>query len=77
MADAPAILVIDDDPDTSALIERFLTRAGYLAGTVNNAQAAFEAIQRRHPSLILMDACMPGMDGFELCARLHERLDPA
>lgn len=59
------ILVVDDEPAVSGLIETVLSKDGY---QVSVASSGFEGISlaaKLHPSLILMDISMPDIDGYE------------
>ena len=68
------VLVVDDDPAGRLVLQRALARAGY---EVEIAHDGIEALAKlRHGAdLVLMDAAMPGLDGFEVTRRI--RLDPA
>lgn len=61
------ILVVDDEPDFSEMVQEYLTnRGGFEVETaVSGFQAGF-ALARFKPDLILLDLRMPGMDGFEV-----------
>ncbi len=64
------ILVVDDSPDSRALMGHILKRAGY---EVLEAEDGAEGLQQSFtasPDLILLDIVMPGMDGFEVCSLL-------
>ncbi len=67
----PLILVVDDDPATRLILRRALERDGYRVEEAADGAAALERFERLGPDLILMDAVMPGMDGFTACARLQ------
>ncbi len=67
----PLILVVDDDPATRLIVRRALERDGYRVEEAADGAAALECFERLGPDLILMDAVMPGMDGFTACARLQ------
>lgn len=69
----PDILLVDDNPDTIRLMARTLEGHGRLT-FATRADAALEQIRRAPPDLVLLDAEMPGMGGYELCAAL--RADP-
>jgi type IV pilus assembly protein PilB len=71
---SPLVLSVDDDPDILALVARTLTDAGIEVMSVDSGQAALEAVRHRTPSLILLDAMMPGMSGYAVCEELQ--LDP-
>ncbi|MBF0626578.1 MAG: EAL domain-containing protein [Magnetococcales bacterium] len=67
--------VVDDDPVTRLMLCRFLERHGYLAKGFANGALVLDAFDQERPDVILMDAKMPVMDGFEACRRLKERPD--
>lgn len=72
MSDAkPLILSVEDDEMMSLLIERALTGAGYRVETAADGARALEKLAAVRPDLILTDVMLPGMDGYELCARLQ------
>ena len=61
------ILVVDDVPGTLGLLNESLEAAGYTVLLAQSATFALSIIERVTPDIILIDAIMPGMDGFELC----------
>ena len=68
-------LVTDDDPGVRTALARSLTHAGAEVRTAENGVGALSAAREWNPDTILLDASMPGMDGFEVCRRLKS--DPA
>ena len=66
----PAILVVDDTPDTVRLLTAALEAAAMDVLVALDGAAALQIAARTTPDLVLMDAVMPGMDGFETCRRL-------
>ena len=72
----PLILCVDDDKVTLRAIERSLRNNGYDVLTAAGGNQALETLETATPDLILLDAVMPEMDGYEVCARLrqHEEL---
>lgn len=68
---APAILVVDDDPDMCDLIAACLGKAGYEVLVAEDGPAAFELIKHQWPALFLLDCDLPIMSGFEICERLR------
>jgi CheY-like chemotaxis protein len=64
------ILVIDDNPVNLKLIRILLTGEGYDVRTAADAKEAAKVLAEIHPSLILMDIQLPGIDGLELTRRL-------
>jgi CheY-like chemotaxis protein len=58
-----AVLVVDDDPDTREMLAAVLDREGYTVATVANGLQAIAYLRTARPQLILLDVCMPVMDG--------------
>lgn len=69
------ILVVDDDPSIQRMFYRLLKRAGYKITIADNGQDAFQKISQSIPDLILLDLCMPGLDGFQMITCLKEKPD--
>jgi CheY-like chemotaxis protein len=68
-------LVIDDDADVRATLERLLVRHGYEVSSVGDANAALEHLRTQPPpGVILLDLMMPTMNGIEFESTL--RADP-
>jgi DNA-binding response OmpR family regulator len=65
-----AILVVDDALDTLRMLCDALATEGYAVLAARDAQEALERLEIVIPDGILLDAVMPGMDGFELCKTL-------
>ena len=74
-ADAALVLVVDDVPDNVAPLHDALDDAGYTVLVALDGEAALRRAQQAQPDLILLDALMPGIDGFEVARRL--KADPA
>lgn len=68
----PTILIVDDDPQARRLIEKMMRKDQYLTHQAENGQAGVEAFQRIRPDVVLLDAMMPVMDGFEACAHIQK-----
>ncbi len=64
------ILIADDDPLLRALLVHRLAADGYHVTTVENGSEALAAITEQRPDLVVLDALMPVMDGFEVLRRL-------
>jgi CheY-like chemotaxis protein len=70
------ILVIEDDPDIQQLVQMALEfTGGYQVSVASDGPEGLGKAEAERPDLILLDAMMPGMDGFEVCRRL--KADPA
>jgi len=67
------ILVVDDDPSISRLIEFNLKLVGHEVFCVYDGQAVFEAITEFRPSLIVLDLMLPIMDGIQVCQKLRSQ----
>lgn len=66
------ILVVDDDPVNVSLLVHTLQNSGFNTLTAGNGEQAIEQARQNKPHLILLDAMMPGITGFETCARLKQ-----
>jgi PAS domain S-box-containing protein len=64
------ILVVDDRPDNAMVAEAFLKRMGAASQSALGAEAALSACRNNRFDAILMDLCMPDMDGFDLMKAL-------
>lgn len=69
----PTILVIDDDYEICYYLKTLL-QPTYKVVDENNAEAGLKSIMELNPDIILCDVLMPGMDGYELCAKVKEDL---
>ena len=70
------VLVVDDHADVRFLIRTILGDAEpdvAFAGEASGAQEAVEALEQADPDVVVLDARMPGIDGFEAAAMLLER----
>ncbi len=65
-----SILLIDDEPKNLRLLSDLLEEQGYEVRQAIDASIAIEAINLAAPDLILLDVCMPELDGYTLCQRL-------
>lgn len=66
------VLVVDDSPETLSLLTDALEEAGVTVLVAVEGANALSLVEQITPDVILMDAIMPGMDGFETCRRLKE-----
>ncbi|SFS86204.1 response regulator transcription factor [Brevundimonas viscosa] len=67
---ASRILIADDDPLLRALLVHRLSADGHELSTAENGGEALAAIREQSPDLIVLDALMPVMDGFEVLRRI-------
>jgi len=72
------ILIVDDEPSISMLIEFNLKLAGFDVICVYDGEAVFDALPAFRPDLIVLDLMLPKMDGFQVCRQLrhHNNLVP-
>ena len=63
-------LVVDDSPETLRLLTDALDGAGMTVMVALDGAAAMRIVDQITPDIVLLDAVMPGMDGFETCRRL-------
>jgi DNA-binding response OmpR family regulator len=71
------ILVADDEPHIRLLIEQSLedlADEGVDIQTVGDGQTALDTIRQRRPQLVVLDAMMPRMNGFDVCAAVKNDL---
>lgn len=67
---SPHIMIVDDTPENLHLLTNLLRKENYLVSAFPRGALALRAASQRPPDLILLDISMPGMDGYEVCARL-------
>jgi DNA-binding response OmpR family regulator len=67
----PHVLIADDDPLLRGLLEHRFTAAGYRVSGVEDGLQALKAINDDPPELLILDAMMPVMDGFETLRRIR------
>jgi CheY-like chemotaxis protein len=64
------VLVIDDSPTITKVVQLVLTKAGYQVQTAPDGEAGLEALRAQRPQLILLDFVMPRMNGYQFCREL-------
>jgi DNA-binding NarL/FixJ family response regulator len=65
------VLIVDDAPENLAVLHDALDESGYTVLVANHGAAALARANDMGPDIILLDAVMPGMDGFEVCRQLR------
>ncbi len=70
--DGDVALIVDDVPENLALLSDALSEAGYTVLVATDGLSALERLQIVVPDIILLDAVMPGIDGFETCRRIKQ-----
>ncbi len=66
------ILIVDDDSQIVAVLEKRLSKSGYLTSTALNGRDAIQKVAADKPDLIILDVMMPYMDGTEVARILRE-----
>ncbi len=69
------ILVVDDDETLLRFVEEYLTREGHKVITADRGAKGLRLLYQERPDLVILDVMMPGMDGWEVCARMRELAD--
>ena len=64
------VLVVDDTPDTLGFLTDTLDAAGFTVLIATDGASALDLVDQITPDLVLMDAVMPGINGFETCRRM-------
>jgi DNA-binding response OmpR family regulator len=65
------ILVVDDERKIVDLARDYLEHAGFAVVTAADGEAAIDAVQRRHPDLVVLDLGLPGLDGLDVTRRIR------
>lgn len=69
------VLIVDDAPHNLAVLHDALDQHHYVVRVATSGAAAIDSARKMPPDLILLDAVMPGLDGFETCRRLKHHLE--
>ncbi|XAH25347.1 response regulator transcription factor [Xylophilus sp. GW821-FHT01B05] len=69
-ANTDLVLIVDDVPDNLAVLHDALDESGYTVLVATSGEAALARAAQARPDIVLLDAMMPGMDGFEVARRL-------
>ncbi|NJP04434.1 MAG: PAS domain S-box protein [Chloroflexaceae bacterium] len=67
------ILIVDDQAANLRILSAMLMKQGYEVRAVTSGSSALKSIELDPPDIILLDICMPGMDGYEVCQTLKDR----
>ena len=71
----PTILVVDDEPQIRRVLRMTLSGNGYEVVEAGNGEQAVDTVLRERPSLVLLDANLPGISGLETCSRIRRSFD--
>ncbi len=72
MKGKPSILVVDDDPNISRLVQLYLEKEQYEVRLADRGDTAVEEFRRLPPDLMILDVMLPGMDGFEVLKAIRK-----
>jgi len=66
------LLIVDDDPTLLRFLKEYFEREGFTVDSAGGGQQALRLFYTSRPDLVIVDVMMPGMDGWEVTARLRE-----
>jgi signal transduction histidine kinase/DNA-binding response OmpR family regulator len=72
--ESACVLIVDDQIHNTELLKVMLMPEGYQLLTAASGEEALDIVARQPPDLILLDVMMPGMNGYEVAAKLKDRL---
>jgi DNA-binding response OmpR family regulator len=70
--DNAKVLVIDDEPEITEIVQAFLGEAGYRVLVENSSKNAVDKARGFKPDVILLDIMMPDVDGYNICQELKK-----
>src|SRR3954469_8811377 len=73
----PLVLSVDDDKTIHKLIEKYVSASNCDVVCAGSGEEALAAVLESKPDLILLDVMMPGMDGYQVCAKLQQNKETA
>lgn len=65
------VLLVDDEPNIVTSLQFLMRKAGFETAVARDGEAALTEVERFRPDLVLLDANLPGRDGFEVCQALR------
>lgn len=69
----PVVVLADDDPSIRLMVRHVLESEDYDIVEAADGLEAIKAIEKHHPALVLLDAVMPGLNGFATCQQIKDR----
>lgn len=72
---AGPILIVEDDRNIAALVDRYLAREGFLTIQAHDGNTALSLAMRQPPLMVILDVMLPGLDGWEVCRALRRESD--
>jgi two-component system alkaline phosphatase synthesis response regulator PhoP len=74
-AQAPSILVVEDESSIASFVSLYLKNAGYVVRTATTGSEALSQVAAQMPGLIVLDLMLPDIDGIEVCKRIRQTSD--
>jgi len=73
--DRRPILIVEDDRNIAALVERYLKRDGFATLQAQDGPTGLMLARQNRPVLVILDVMLPGLDGWDICRRLRRESD--
>ena len=70
---AKSILIVEDDPNISELVQMYLEKEGYNTRIASDGGQGLDLFRQLRPDLVLLDIMLPVMDGWAVCAHIREK----
>ena len=74
-SDQQTVLIIEDDPNTAALVALYLERESFRVLTAGDGKTGLALAEQHRPDMVILDLMLPKMDGWEVCRRLRRFSD--
>jgi len=65
------VLIVEDDPNTAALVQTYLERDGFQTIKAADGETALRLARQHHPGFVVLDVMLPRLDGWEVCRQLR------
>lgn len=69
------VLVVDDNADSVSMLSMLIELKGHTTATAQSGQEALDVAARFRPDVVVLDIGLPGMDGYQVAARLRQQPD--
>lgn len=70
---AKRILIVDDEPKIVDVVKSYLEKSGYIVYAAYNGKEAYEKIEKKSPSLVILDWMLPDTTGVEICKTIRQK----
>ena len=70
---AKTILIVEDDPNISELVQMYLEKEGYNTRIASDGGQGLDLFRQLRPDLVLLDIMLPVLDGWGVCAKIREK----